>query len=132
MVTTLSKILTGSALGTASLFVFVLNVTVLFVLVRGGFLGKKYNCVYILTFMNIMGDSVKMFVITAYLAPASVVQVSPCDERRTVIDNQAHWSQALQSWLFPEGEHSAWNVALGVIFIGTWYQAVIIEIIMAL
>jgi hypothetical protein len=67
--------LTGGILAGSSGFVIVMNVSVMFVLLRSGFLVHRRSGIYILAFANLIGDTIQQFVTLLYAAPASILQV---------------------------------------------------------
>ena len=73
---TLTSAILGSSLILISLVIFTLNVTVLVVLIGGGFIKSTSSTLYILAFANIFGNACLTFFYTAYLGPSSIIQVS--------------------------------------------------------
>lgn len=74
----LSKVLTGCALGAVSFVALMLNVSVLTVIIGGKFLKENSPTVYIITFLNVIGDAMQVGLILIYLTPASIAQVRVC------------------------------------------------------
>ncbi|KAH7705850.1 SRX-2 protein, partial [Aphelenchoides avenae] len=107
---TLSRVLTGAALAVISGPMFLLNFSVLYVLVSERFYSKRYSSFYVLSTVNIIGDSIKTALVTFYLAPASITE----------------------SWLFPGGPASPFSKVLAVFELLVWYQEIILEVFMAL
>ena len=71
----LVSILCGGLITLSGFVGFVLNVSVIYVLYRGGFLKSTHNSVYILALCNILGNTIQLFVSFAYLGPTSIMQV---------------------------------------------------------
>ena len=71
----LSKVLTGCAVGLVSFVALFLNVSVLTVLIGGKFLKANSPTVYIITFLNVVGDAMQVGLILVYLTPTSIAQV---------------------------------------------------------
>jgi hypothetical protein len=73
---TLINAILGSILGLIGFFVTCLNITVLVVLVRCGYLSQRRNGIYILAFGNLIGDTIQQMMVFLYVGPSSVAQVS--------------------------------------------------------
>ncbi|KAH7729915.1 Protein SRX-2 [Aphelenchoides avenae] len=100
----LSKVLTGCAVGVVSFVALFLNVSVLTVLIGGKFLKANSPTVYIITFLNVVGDAMQVGLILVYLTPSSIAQ----------------------SWLFPYGPDGAGAKTFAYLFQIQWYQFVMV------
>jgi hypothetical protein len=69
--------LTGGILFVSGTLVIILNITVMFVLLRSGFLVHRRSGIYILAFANLIGDTIQQLVTVLYAAPSSILQVCP-------------------------------------------------------
>jgi hypothetical protein len=72
----LENAILGTVLALIGFFVTCLNITVLVVLVRCGFLSQKRNGIYVLAFGNLIGDTIQQIMTFLYVGPSSVAQVS--------------------------------------------------------
>jgi hypothetical protein len=67
--------LTGGILAAAGTLVIVLNLSVMYVLIRSGFMVHRRSGIYILAFANLIGDTIQQLVTVLYAAPSSILQV---------------------------------------------------------
>ena len=75
MAFTTRSIVVGSLISLFAGTSFLLNVLVLIVIWKGGFLKPSQNSIYIFAFVNIAGDALQMALSTFYLGPSSIAQV---------------------------------------------------------
>ncbi|KAI1714898.1 serpentine type 7TM GPCR chemoreceptor srx domain-containing protein [Ditylenchus destructor] len=107
--TVFTQVFIGSLLGMASGIALLLNLSVLFVLYRGGFLRSAQNPIFILTFLNVFGDSMQCAWILIYLTPTSISQ----------------------SFIFPYKEKGAVALLFAYLFQLQWYQCVLTQMLMS-
>jgi hypothetical protein len=72
----LAGILTGVAIGVASLGTFLCAVVVLYVLLRAGFMRHQHGSFYVLVFANVLVDAVTAAIFGFYMAPSIFLQAS--------------------------------------------------------
>ncbi|KAI6171527.1 G-PROTEIN-RECEP-F1-2 domain-containing protein [Aphelenchoides bicaudatus] len=85
--------LTGGILAGAGGFVICLNISVMYVLIRSGFLVHRRSGIYILAFANLIGDTIQQLVTVLYAAPASILQsfLIDGDRRHPFVYFWAYW-----------------------------------------
>lgn len=71
----MENLLVGGMLSFVGAVVSCLNLSVLFVLIRGRFLSQKRNGIYILSFGNLIGDTLQQLMVLVYVGPSSIMQV---------------------------------------------------------
>ncbi|KAI6204411.1 hypothetical protein M3Y94_00671500 [Aphelenchoides besseyi] len=103
MTVKLENLIVGLILAAASLFVVVLNSTVIFVLLRCGL--HKRNGIYVLAFANLIGDTVQQIVTLIYVAPSSI----------------------FQDFLVGKDEHSPAVLFFAYVFLFMWYEGMWIQ-----
>jgi hypothetical protein len=70
------NLIVGASLSFVGAIVSCLNISVLIVLVKGGFLGQQHNGIYVLTFGNLIGDTIQQLMVMIYVGPSSIAQVA--------------------------------------------------------
>uniref|UniRef100_A0A914X5C6 G-protein coupled receptors family 1 profile domain-containing protein n=1 Tax=Plectus sambesii TaxID=2011161 RepID=A0A914X5C6_9BILA len=70
----IGSLLVGGLLGVASLCAFFLNIFVLIVMIKGGFLASGSNVMYLMAFNLLVSDTFQLSVHLLYQAPAAVLQ----------------------------------------------------------
>jgi hypothetical protein len=104
------NLLTGLVLAASSLFVILLNISVMYVLIRSGFLIRKRSGIYILAFANLIGDTIQQLVTFVYAAPSSI----------------------LQSFLVDGDRHHPTVYFFAYWFLFAWYEGLLIQGLIAL
>uniref|UniRef100_A0A914WE38 G-protein coupled receptors family 1 profile domain-containing protein n=1 Tax=Plectus sambesii TaxID=2011161 RepID=A0A914WE38_9BILA len=70
----IGSLLVGGLLGIASLCAFFLNIFVLIVMIKGGFLASGSNVMYLMAFNLLVSDTFQLSVHLLYQAPVAVLQ----------------------------------------------------------
>ena len=99
----------GFAIFLMAILAAILNLTVLYVLIKGGFLKSNKSSIYIFAFSNILGYILQSIVVV-YLGASSFAQ----------------------NWLFPDGQDNFFVLAISLIFLGQWFQEMFMQAIVAL
>ncbi|KAI6174661.1 G-PROTEIN-RECEP-F1-2 domain-containing protein [Aphelenchoides bicaudatus] len=101
----LENAILGSILTLIGMFVTCLNITVMIVLIRCGFLSQKRNGIYVLSFGNLIGDTVQQIMVVFYVGPSSIAQ----------------------SFLV-DGDRHHWVVmGFAYVFLFAWYEGIVIQ-----
>ena len=99
----------GFGIFLGSIIAAILNLSVLYVLVKGGFLKSNKSSIYIFAFSNISGYLLQS-IAGIYLGASSFAQ----------------------DWLFPDGQDNFFVLAISLIFLGQWFQEMFMQAIVAL
>lgn len=109
MVASLISGILGTTIFVCSIFAAILNGTVLYVIVKGGFLKPSKSSIYIFAFSNIFGYLFQSLS-GIYLGISSFAQ----------------------DWLFSDGPNNIVVLMVSLVFLGQWFQEMFMQAIIAL
>lgn len=109
MTTSIISGILGATIFICSIFAFLLNGTVLYVIYKGGFLKQNKSSIYIFAFSNIFGYLFQSFS-GVYLGISSF----------------------FQDWMFDDGPNNIVVLTVALLFLGQWFQEMFMQAIIAL